>query len=302
MTRRRASDLRREMSSESRRLIVHFLDGDSDVLSREIEPRRPRSPSRSVRVRRRRVAGRRDQRALPRRRSQHDADDRRRRGSDRRAGRRRRRRRRRRRLLSDAIAFGGASSSLHQKKSAGRAPRLTLCGDAALEIDRPVTAEQVRGRVIAVERAGRRVDLEVTARFSRSPGRRRRVRASPLASPLARPRLARPAGARPRGGLSPGDPGEVSGNLLLGWPRPEDRRLMVGRETRGTALLVALSFLALTGATMIVLARAEAGAPRGGDAADRRCARRRAPRGRRSRCAARRARGPGPKRHLRIRG
>jgi hypothetical protein len=44
-------------------------------------------------------------------------------------------------------------------------PQLTLCGDASLEIDRPVTAEQVRGRVIAVERAGRRVDLEVTAGF-----------------------------------------------------------------------------------------------------------------------------------------
>ena len=46
---------------------------------------------------------------------------------------------------------------------AARAPQLTLCGDAALEIDRPVFAEQVRGRVIAIERAGRRVDLEVTA-------------------------------------------------------------------------------------------------------------------------------------------
>lgn len=40
-------------------------------------------------------------------------------------------------------------------------PQLTLCGDASLELDRPVTAEQVRGRVIAVERAGRRVDVEV---------------------------------------------------------------------------------------------------------------------------------------------
>lgn len=48
---------------------------------------------------------------------------------------------------------------------AARAPRLTLCGDAALEIDSPVTAEQVRGRVIAVERAGRRVDLGAPAGF-----------------------------------------------------------------------------------------------------------------------------------------
>ncbi len=40
-------------------------------------------------------------------------------------------------------------------------PQLTLCGDASLELDRPVTAEQVRGRVVAVERAGQRVDVEV---------------------------------------------------------------------------------------------------------------------------------------------
>ena len=48
---------------------------------------------------------------------------------------------------------------------AAGAPRLTLCGDASLEIDRPVTAEQVRGRVIAVERAGQRVDVEVKGGF-----------------------------------------------------------------------------------------------------------------------------------------
>jgi hypothetical protein len=47
--------------------------------------------------------------------------------------------------------------------SAVGAARLTLCGDAALEIDGPVNAEQVHGRVIAVERAGQRVDVEVTA-------------------------------------------------------------------------------------------------------------------------------------------
>ena len=39
--------------------------------------------------------------------------------------------------------------------------RLTLCGDAALESDRPVAAEQVRGRVVAVERDGRHVDVQV---------------------------------------------------------------------------------------------------------------------------------------------
>jgi len=48
---------------------------------------------------------------------------------------------------------------------AAGAPQLTLCGDAALELDRPVTTEQVLGRVIAVERAGQRVDVEVTAGF-----------------------------------------------------------------------------------------------------------------------------------------
>ncbi|HTB56338.1 MAG TPA: hypothetical protein VLC06_00595 [Polyangia bacterium] len=48
-------------------------------------------------------------------------------------------------------------------KRDARATRLTLCGDAALEIDRPATAEHVRGRVIAIERAGRRLDLEVAA-------------------------------------------------------------------------------------------------------------------------------------------
>jgi hypothetical protein len=51
------------------------------------------------------------------------------------------------------------------KREAARASRLTLCGDAALEIDSPVTAKQVHGRVIAIERGGRRVDLEVTAGF-----------------------------------------------------------------------------------------------------------------------------------------
>jgi hypothetical protein len=60
----------------------------------------------------------------------------------------------------------GSRSVAHRVLSisgdAAGAPRLTLCGDAALEIDRPVTAEQVRGRVIAVERAGHRVDVEVT--------------------------------------------------------------------------------------------------------------------------------------------
>jgi hypothetical protein len=49
------------------------------------------------------------------------------------------------------------------KKEAGLTPRLTLCGDAALEIDGPVIAEEVRGRVVAIERAGRRLDLEVRA-------------------------------------------------------------------------------------------------------------------------------------------
>ena len=61
----------------------------------------------------------------------------------------------------------GSRSLAHRvlsiQRDASHAPRLTLCGDAALEVDRPVIAAEVRGRVIAVERAGRRVDLEVTA-------------------------------------------------------------------------------------------------------------------------------------------
>jgi hypothetical protein len=48
-------------------------------------------------------------------------------------------------------------------KDAAGAHRLTLCGDASLEIDRPVSAAEVRGRVTAVERGGQRVDVEVTA-------------------------------------------------------------------------------------------------------------------------------------------
>ena len=36
--------------------------------------------------------------------------------------------------------------------------RLTTCGDTALETDRPVSAREVRGRVVAVERDGGRVD------------------------------------------------------------------------------------------------------------------------------------------------
>jgi hypothetical protein len=51
------------------------------------------------------------------------------------------------------------------ERDAAQTTRLTLCGDAALEIDSPVTAEQVYGRVIAIERAGRRVDLEAPAGF-----------------------------------------------------------------------------------------------------------------------------------------
>jgi hypothetical protein len=60
-------------------------------------------------------------------------------------------------------------SVAHRVLSVGRdsagAPHLTLCGDASLESDRPVTAEEVRGRVIAIERAGHRVEMEVTGRF-----------------------------------------------------------------------------------------------------------------------------------------
>jgi hypothetical protein len=48
-------------------------------------------------------------------------------------------------------------------RDAAGAHQLTLCGDAALECDGPVTAAEVRGRVVAVERAGQRVDMEVKA-------------------------------------------------------------------------------------------------------------------------------------------
>jgi hypothetical protein len=41
--------------------------------------------------------------------------------------------------------------------------RLTLCGDAALETDRPVAAADVQGRVIGIERDGHRLDVEVRA-------------------------------------------------------------------------------------------------------------------------------------------
>jgi len=44
---------------------------------------------------------------------------------------------------------------------AGNAPRLTTCGDAALEADRPVSPGDVRGRVVAVERDGDTVALAV---------------------------------------------------------------------------------------------------------------------------------------------
>ena len=59
----------------------------------------------------------------------------------------------------------GSRSVAHRvlsiKRDAASAPQLTLCGDAALEIDSPVTAPQIRGRVVAVERAGQRVGVEV---------------------------------------------------------------------------------------------------------------------------------------------
>jgi hypothetical protein len=56
-----------------------------------------------------------------------------------------------------------AHRALSVGEDAAGARRLTLCGDASLEIDRPVAAAEVRGRVTAVERAGRRVDMEVKA-------------------------------------------------------------------------------------------------------------------------------------------
>jgi len=49
--------------------------------------------------------------------------------------------------------------AVHDGPNAGS--HLTLCGDASLETDRPLAAVAVQGRVIAVERAGRRVDVEV---------------------------------------------------------------------------------------------------------------------------------------------
>jgi len=48
----------------------------------------------------------------------------------------------------------------HRVLSVDRA-RLTTCGDAALEMDRPVSPGDVRGRVVAVERGGTTVDLAV---------------------------------------------------------------------------------------------------------------------------------------------
>ena len=68
--------------------------------------------------------------------------------------------------IADVVFCQTRSRSLAHRvlsisEGTARSPQLTLCGDAALEIDRPVSAQQVRGRVIAVERAGQRVDVEV---------------------------------------------------------------------------------------------------------------------------------------------
>jgi hypothetical protein len=43
------------------------------------------------------------------------------------------------------------------------ARRLTLCGDAALEVDRPVATSDVQGLVVGIEREGRRLDVAVRA-------------------------------------------------------------------------------------------------------------------------------------------
>ena len=68
-------------------------------------------------------------------------------------------------------------------KDAAGAHRLTLCGDASLESDRPVTSAEVRGRVVAVERHGRRVEMEVAAGLL---GRRALVAAFELRRSLRR--------------------------------------------------------------------------------------------------------------------
>jgi hypothetical protein len=46
---------------------------------------------------------------------------------------------------------------------AGGGSRLTLCGDASLETDHPVSESSVQGRVIGIERGGRRLDVAVRA-------------------------------------------------------------------------------------------------------------------------------------------
>lgn len=47
------------------------------------------------------------------------------------------------------------------ERDATGATRFVLRGDASLEDDRPVTAAQLRGRVVSVERAGRAFELAV---------------------------------------------------------------------------------------------------------------------------------------------
>jgi hypothetical protein len=47
------------------------------------------------------------------------------------------------------------------ESAADGSPRFTLCGDAAAGCDRPAGAEQLRGKVMSVERGGERVSLAI---------------------------------------------------------------------------------------------------------------------------------------------
>lgn len=62
-------------------------------------------------------------------------------------------------LLCDTRRGPVAHRVVSIQRPAGGEGRFTLRGDASLECDGPVAAPQVRGRVVSVERDGRRVSL-----------------------------------------------------------------------------------------------------------------------------------------------
>jgi hypothetical protein len=64
-------------------------------------------------------------------------------------------------VLCDTRRGPVAHRVLSVERSARGEKQFTLRGDASLECDGPVTAPQVRGRIVSVERDGRRVSLAI---------------------------------------------------------------------------------------------------------------------------------------------